>query len=539
MCIRDRPSATLSHWISDSITPTLFILEKTYHGPEDETATGPNFPRRYTITATIAPGQTMNAFNLSDVLPNNMQFVALVSTSPSSASCTLPSLSTPGGTLSCDFASVSGTVSMTFEYYIPLRDAIGNSVISPTNGDDATSCNNATGGGTWTPIDTRDASGTFIQNEAGCEHVLTDKSIAIQKSVANLSPAPLSPGDTLEYTLQVQVDGAPPALNLTAPTTSWVPGGALTLQAQASDGESGVALVNVYWRPNSRAPWQLLGQDWEGRDGWTWATTSAALAGGDLYVEAVDFGGNRSGALRLGLRVDANPPSVDLEPLTSPNPSTAVRLAWTAQDAESGVAGITLQARVGSGNWQTLSGSLTVPQGSAWYLGTLGQTLSFRAQVWDNVGYQSSWSAERATQIEASCTLDAYESNDNTFAGAVSLVAGGSQDHTLCRAESGVNDEDWLIVDVAEPKPYFFAIRSLGGGAAVRAEIYAADGSTRLATFAAPDLGRDLSFVWTPPQAGRYALRLTPLVSGLAGSAARYSVSYNHARFLYMPLVSR
>src|SRR5690606_16683458 len=50
------------------------------------------------------------------------------------------------------------------------------------------------------------------------------------------------------YTLQVLVDGAPPTLNLITPAASWVPNGALTVQAQASDGESGVALVNFYWR---------------------------------------------------------------------------------------------------------------------------------------------------------------------------------------------------------------------------------------------------------------------------------------------------
>ncbi|MDT8898325.1 pre-peptidase C-terminal domain-containing protein [Thermanaerothrix sp. 4228-RoL] len=341
------------------------------------------------------------------------------------------------------------------------------------------------------------------------------------------------------YTLQVQVDSTPPTLNLTTPATSWVPNGALTMQAQASDGESGVALVNFYWRANPRAPWQLMGQDWDGRDGWTWATSSTALAGGDLYVEAVDFGGNRSGDLRLGLRVDANPPSVSLDPLTTPNRSTAVRLAWAAQDAETGVAGITLQARVGGGDWQPLSGSLTVPRGSAWYVGTWGQTLSFRAQVWDYAGYVSAWSEERSTQIEASCQPDGYEPGDDTLDGATSLGVGVAQEHTLCRGGSGVNDEDWLTVEIADPKPYLFAVRSLDGGAAVRVEIYAADGSTRLATFAAPDLGRDLLFTWTPPQAGRYALRLTPLVTGLAGSAARYSVSYNEAAFLYLPLVSR
>ncbi|MEZ0397354.1 MAG: sortase [Anaerolineales bacterium] len=204
-CCGDDPSLTFSGWTNSGVTPTLFTLSKTYSGPEDETATGPNFPRRYTVTAEIAPGQTMTSFNLSDVLPDNMQFVSLVSTTPGGASCTPPSTSTPGGTLSCDFASVSGTVTMTFEYYIPLRDAGGASVIDPTSGDDALSCNNASGGGTWTPIDPRDTGGTFTQSPAGCEHTLADKSIAIQKNVNVIGGGNPAPGKYLEYTLDFQV----------------------------------------------------------------------------------------------------------------------------------------------------------------------------------------------------------------------------------------------------------------------------------------------------------------------------------------------
>ncbi|MBI4762444.1 MAG: sortase [Chloroflexota bacterium] len=204
-CCGDDPSLTLSAWTSASVTPTLFTLQKTYNGPEDETATGPNFPRQYTVTAAIAPGQTMTSFNLSDILPNNMQFVSLVSTNPGGASCTLPSTTTPGGTLSCNFASVSGTVTMTFEYYIPLRDSSSASVIDPASGDDVTSCNNASGGGTWAPIDTRDTGGTFTQNPTGCEHTLTDKSIAIQKSVSVVGGGDPAPGKYLEYTLNFQI----------------------------------------------------------------------------------------------------------------------------------------------------------------------------------------------------------------------------------------------------------------------------------------------------------------------------------------------
>lgn len=135
-----------------------------------------------------------------------MQFVSLVSTSPGGASCSLPSTSTPGGTISCDFPDpVSGTVSLTFEFFIPLRDATNAMILYPTTGDDVTSCNNASASGNWTPLDPRDTVTSIAVNPDGCEHTLTDKSIAIQKSVRNTSFAPLSPGDVLEYTLDIQI----------------------------------------------------------------------------------------------------------------------------------------------------------------------------------------------------------------------------------------------------------------------------------------------------------------------------------------------
>jgi len=205
----DNPALTLSDWVINAVTPTLLTLSKSYSGPEDETATGPNYPRRYTVTANVAPDQSMTNFFLEDVLPDNMQFVDLISTSPSNAStCSLPSTTTPGGTLRCDFGvAISGTVSMEFEFFIPLRDAEGDSVLNPDTGAFVDSCNQARGGGDWVPLDPRDSddSGSFIIEPDGCEHTLSDQSIAIQKGVSVVGGGEVMPGKTLEYTLNVQV----------------------------------------------------------------------------------------------------------------------------------------------------------------------------------------------------------------------------------------------------------------------------------------------------------------------------------------------
>ena len=201
-------STNSNNWsVSATTTPRLLTLTKAYNGPEDETATGPNYPRQYTITVNIAPGQTITNLDIIDNLPENMQFIGVVSTNPAAVCGTQPSTSTPGGTLICTFASVTNSASVTFNYYIPLLDASNNRVIDPSTGDDVLSNNNASAVGDWTPIDTRDAGGTdnAVADPAGYEHVLNDKSIAIQKSVANITDATNSPGDILEYTLTFQI----------------------------------------------------------------------------------------------------------------------------------------------------------------------------------------------------------------------------------------------------------------------------------------------------------------------------------------------
>lgn len=218
-CCGDDAAGTLTPWTPGTVTPTLFSLSKSFSGPEGETATGPNFPRTYTVTATIAAGHTINNFQLTDVLPDNVQFVSMVS--PAAGSCpTLPSTSTPGGTLTCNLGNASGTVTMTFNFHAPRLYDIPNPpdndvlfddpVLNAVTGDDGTSCNNASiTGGTWAALDARDAGGmnfsTLPHDPAGCENTFTPKSVAIQKGVTVIGGGDPAPGKVLQYTLNVQV----------------------------------------------------------------------------------------------------------------------------------------------------------------------------------------------------------------------------------------------------------------------------------------------------------------------------------------------
>ena len=203
----------LSGFVSDSVRPTLLTLTKTYIGPEDETATGPNFPRRYLLTVDIANGQTVASLTLQDFLPDNMQFLSVVSSVPL-VSCSEPSLILPGGTLDCDFTSpVTGDTdpddaTLTFEFFIPELDSAGGVILDPASGDDEISIDDARADGMWTPTDPRDSAGPVVSDLTSNDHTLTDKSIAIQKGGSLETdaggPGP-TPGDTLAYTLDFQV----------------------------------------------------------------------------------------------------------------------------------------------------------------------------------------------------------------------------------------------------------------------------------------------------------------------------------------------
>ncbi|MGM0374564.1 MAG: sortase domain-containing protein [Chloroflexota bacterium] len=200
------------------VEPTLLSLEKTYSGPEGETATGPNYPRQFTISVDVAEGQTVNNLEIMDVLPDNLQFLALNSVSGNGtgtiSEISTPDTDVPGGTLSRLLDSVVGTAApvdaeMTFSFYVPRDDLSGARVLDPATGDDVPSVNNAYAVGDWTPTDSRDPGGTDNVSAGGVgppgEYTLTDKSLAIQKGVTNLTDSQNSPGDILEYTLEVQV----------------------------------------------------------------------------------------------------------------------------------------------------------------------------------------------------------------------------------------------------------------------------------------------------------------------------------------------
>jgi len=227
------PDVPANSWNEQlAITPTLMTIEKNYVGPENETATGPNFERQYQIVVDIAEGQTISALDVIDALPDNLVLTGIdsvvvggVTLSGTDYSSNITLMSAPANnqelivTLASDVVGTAGDndVVLTFSYYVSEFDADAAEVIPSTSGEDdnaaSQSINNARAVGDWTPIDTRDVdpgnlTDNAVTNPVGPEHTLDDKSIAIQKTVSVVTDTGAvgpTPGDTLEYVLTFQI----------------------------------------------------------------------------------------------------------------------------------------------------------------------------------------------------------------------------------------------------------------------------------------------------------------------------------------------
>ncbi len=246
-----------------TVNPELYRVTTHYIGPEDETATGPNYQRAYRIDVDIAAGQTITDLDLSSILAAGtgtgagrgaVQFEAITGTPASidgtpigaapsggwtnvngvlvsnagAAATFTGGASDPtglGGTVTRTASSVTGTagstdVSMVVGFHVPEFNATGGGstpVLDPASGDDVFIDAHTATSGQWLPVDTRDRTGTGpggavsiaydsrTDSDPAPAHRLEAQSIAIQTGVTNLSGTEIRPGHTLEYTLDAQV----------------------------------------------------------------------------------------------------------------------------------------------------------------------------------------------------------------------------------------------------------------------------------------------------------------------------------------------
>jgi fimbrial isopeptide formation D2 family protein/uncharacterized repeat protein (TIGR01451 family) len=197
---------------SATLTPQIYRLNTTLNAPEGETATGPNFERSYSIEVEVAAGETIDAASLDFTFAEELVYTSGSSTGGGVLDVTNLGQVSAGDltddVLTVDFAALSGTQTITANFYVAEFDQAGADVLSPLTGaaQSLGEAANVVFGGNWTPNDTRDATGPL--SDTSTAPTIAAKSIATQKGVTiqtDTGHAGATPGDTLEYTIDVQI----------------------------------------------------------------------------------------------------------------------------------------------------------------------------------------------------------------------------------------------------------------------------------------------------------------------------------------------
>lgn len=190
------------------ITPVILTFEKTNDAPESERTPGASFPYTYTLSADIAAGETVHNLVFADTLPANVQYVGPITVTGGSGVTVVnePSTITPGGSVQVDVTSALGGAGgddVTVAFPVHLTDTL-----------DESNCATALVSNAGT-LDAEYPMGTAQPQVADMADV-TAKHIAIQKSV---SPSDSAPGQTVTYTLDIQISEFATATNLVAVDT--------------------------------------------------------------------------------------------------------------------------------------------------------------------------------------------------------------------------------------------------------------------------------------------------------------------------------
>lgn len=205
-----------------TLTPEAVRFTKSNVDTENETATGPNYPREYVLAIDIADGQTVNGLTITDRVPSSYVYLGSTSSLPTlSDEPAIGAIVDPSDNVLeyTDAGSTLGTAadtdgSVNFDYYISNVDFNGNPIIDASTGDDAETLNDGQASGTVIPLDPRDDPAPFTMNTPVADRGNADdagidaKSIAVQKSVVTVvevGATGTTPGDVLEYTIRGQI----------------------------------------------------------------------------------------------------------------------------------------------------------------------------------------------------------------------------------------------------------------------------------------------------------------------------------------------
>ncbi len=166
----------------------------------------------------MANGETVTDLEITDALPDSFVYIAN-SVNVNAAAATASSgqaiteqpvagvpQNSPDNDFLIEFDSLTGSTAgddivITYTVYIGRNDADGDAVLDATSGNDVSVTNDAEVTGSYEMV-------TVGDNDGATDETLSQQSLSIQKGVRianNVGHVGPTPGDTLEYTLNIQV----------------------------------------------------------------------------------------------------------------------------------------------------------------------------------------------------------------------------------------------------------------------------------------------------------------------------------------------
>lgn len=221
-----------------TITPQVIDIEKSNNAPEDQTATGPNYPVEYTLTVNVAAGETVEDVIVQDYLPENAVYRGDVTiTDSNDANVSVVSIDAPNefevlGAASADrllqinFGDITGVENaadaplngtseyqITYTVYFSDVQSDTSTLLPGTGGDVNDVLNEASVTGTYNAVTVSDGIdvGVDLDNLNGNDNdTLSDNQIQIAslvtyKDVTVVSGDDPFPGETLEWRIEVNI----------------------------------------------------------------------------------------------------------------------------------------------------------------------------------------------------------------------------------------------------------------------------------------------------------------------------------------------
>ena len=360
---------------------------------------------------------------------------------------------------------------------------------------------------------------------------------------------PMAGGADFFYTIRIYNDNAAPSAQLNYPANgALLPNAPFNISVSGSDSNgSGIGHIVFYWHSHDwvSGTWQLIGEDWNGTDGWNYVfdpTKEAKGSLGAIYAQVYDGSGNKTGVASWKLRTDpAQPPppipTSSMIPLAATSNLNTVLLQWTANNVGPGIASFEVQVKENGGAWQNWSppDGIKPTDRYAWFIGQAGSTYGFRMRVIDPMGNKEAWNDAPETSVELKgCTtgVDAAEADNSLSQAKSNEIDGDHLQHTFC----GPMDQDWIKVDLAAGEMYYFNALPMTNAVAVVLTVYDSSGKSLAEQFPT-QLGSPTALRWMAPVNGTFYLKARNLNPLIAGDGATYQLWVDQGLQVYVPMV--